>query len=817
MSFIDCIKQNTSLKPSQQDKLIADYNRLFTRYSKSMGDTLGAEAAAKKFVDIQTKVIQKKQENAARDILAWQDIDKKIDNLSANIRAEKAKAGKAGQFLWGKSSEAMAVRNILENVYTRQQAIERRSSLAVAEQIEKYRSKAAGLTQDTEGFTDVVRSLLGEKVKNPLAEQDGKAIRTVFDNLHKMYEEAGGIIGRLENYFPQTHNPDLVAKAGFVNWKNKILPLLDKDRMLDEQGLPMDDAQLEAALKASYDGIRTNGLNEIQKLSKEGKVLSEDDVNVALRHSSSRFFHFRDADSFINYNREFGFGDAGLFDATMGVISSMSRDIGLMQDLGPKPSSQIKRMKLKVQSEGASIQALKTIQGMYDVVAGRTAFTGELPRWYQVTKALQNYLRSAYLGGAPISALSDSFLASYTAKMNGLEATKVMSQYAKILNPADDSDRRIAKRIGFIAGAASGHSITQARMADDFGGHGLSSWLASFTNRASGLGIMTDAVRQSIVVGTQGFMAEARSLRTAWDNLPPEMREAFKRWDMGEEDYKNIIKSDPFTDPDSDATFTRPEDVSLAGHSETARKYEMWLIDMAQDASNEPRLLTRAITSGAILGDVKEGTVLKATASSVMMFKSYGITVMMNHILPALRQTATARGLDRISQIAPLLIGTTLLGAASLQARQVLYGKTTRDMDTGKFWQAAMMQGGGFGIFSDFLFTDMSRFNSDLTKTLLGPVAGFGNDAYRVFKGNFDRALDDDEETKFFSDLFQFSERHIPAVKLWYTRLLMERMLLDQTERMIDPKFDRRMNNIESKMKKEYGQKFWWEPGELTP
>lgn len=814
MSFIDCIKQNASLKPSQQDKLISDYNRLFNRYSKTMGDTLGAEAAAKKFITIQTKIIEKKQENTTRDILAWQDIEKKIDDISENIRLEKAKAGKAGQFLWGKSSEAMAVRGILENVYTRQQAIERRSSLAIAEQIEKYRSKAAGLTQDTEGFTDVVRSLLGEKVKNPLAEQDGKSIRTVFNNLHKMYEEAGGVIGKLDNYFPQVHNPDLVAKAGYTNWKNKILPLLDKDRMLADNGLPMDDKQIEVALESAYYGIKTNGLNEIQKLSKEGKVLTEDDVNVALRHSSSRFFHFKDANSFIEYNREFGYGDPGLFDATMGVINSMSRDIALMQDLGPKPSSQIKRMKLKVHGEGASIQALKTIQGMYDVAAGRTAFNGELPSWYKVTKAVQNYLRSAYLGGAPVSALSDSFLASYTAKMNGLDATKVMAQYAKILNPANDSDRRIAKRIGFIAGAASGHSLTQARMADDFGGHGLSSWLASFTNRASGLGIMTDAVRQSIVMGTQGFMAEARSLKTTWNNLPIEMREAFKRWDMNEKDYQNITKSNPFADPDSEATFTRPEDVSLAGHSETARKYEMWLIDMAQDASNEPRLLTRAITSGAILGDVKEGTVLKAVSSSVMMFKSYGITVMLNHMLPALRQTATARGLDRISQIAPLLIGTTLLGAASLQARQVLYGKTTRDMDNSKFWQAAMMQGGGFGIFSDFLFTDMSRFNSDLTKTLLGPLAGFTNDAYRVFKGNFDRALDDGEETKFFADLFQFSERHIPAVKLWYTRLLLERMMLDQTERMIDPKFDRRMHNIESKMKQEYGQKFWWRPGE---
>lgn len=818
MSFIDCIKHNLALKPSQQDKLVKQYQELVDGYSKTMGDVLGAEAAAKKYVDIQQKIILKKQENTIRDVLAWQNIDQKIDKIADALKAEKAKATKGTKFLWGKSPEAGATKRILEDVYTRQQALERRSTLAIGEQIEKYRSKKAGLSQDTEGFVNVVRSLLGEKTNNADSNADGLAIRSIFDNLHKMYEQSGGILGKLDNYFPQTHNPDIVGKAGFENWKNAIWDKLDRERMVDSStGLPMNDEQLSAAMKEAYEGIRTNGLNEITKLSKEGKVLNNEDINVALRHSSSRFFHFKDAESFLKYNQQFGYGDSGLFDAMMGYVRNMSRDIAIMQDLGPKPSSQIKRMKLKVQANGAPPQAIRTIQGMYDVLAGRTSFNGELPFWYKQVQNVQNLLRSALLGGAPVSALSDSFLASYTAKMNGLESIKVLNQYAKILNPVNDSDRRIAQRIGFISGAAGGHSLAQARMADDFGSQGLTNWLASFTNRASGLGIMTDAVRQSIVLGTQGFMAEARSLKTAWKNLPAEMREAFDRWEIKEDDYKNIIKSKAFKDDDSKATFIRPEDVSLAGFGESARKYEMWLIDMAQDASNEPRLLTRAITTGAVLGDAQSGTALRATASSLMMFKSYGITVIMNHMLPALRHAATAQGLDRLSRIAPLLIGTTVLGATAIQAKQVLYGKTTRDMNDSKFWEASLMQGGGFGIFGDFLFSDQSRFGSDITKTLAGPVVGTAADVFKIFKGNFDKALDEGEKSKFSSDLFQFARRNIPAVKLWYTRLLIERLMLDQTERMIDPKFDRRMHNISSKMKREYKQEFWWKPGELSP
>jgi hypothetical protein len=326
---------------------------------------------------------------------------------------------------------------------------------------------------------------------------------------------------------------------------------------------------------------------------------------------------------------------------------------------------------------------------------------------------------------------------------------------------------------------------------------------------------MTDAVRQSIVLSTQGFFAEAKALGLAFANLHPNMKEALGRWNMNELDY-NIIRDSSVHVEEGGADFIRPEDVALRS-LETARKYEMWLVDMAQTASNEPRLLTRAIATGAVFGEARQGTLLRATSSSVMMFKSFGITVIMNHLLPALRHAATAQGTDRLNQLLPMLIGTTVLGGVAIQAKDVLYGRTPRDMANGDFWKMAMLQGGGFGIFGDYLLSDSSRFNQNFQTTLMGPVAGFVNDGFRVFAGNFDRALDEGQETKFLADFSQFSSRYIPGIKLWYTRLLLERMLTDQVQRMADPLYDTRMNRIESKMMREKQQEFWWAPGEALP
>jgi len=813
MSFRDCILQNPALSPKQAEQLAKEYDDLAARYTQTMGTATGAQAAAKKYAEAKAQTIQRKKENTIRDVLAWQSVSSSVDEKAAAYKALKAEAAPGGRWLFGKSNVAAATRQILENTYTRQQALQRRAELSIAELIEKYRSKNAGLTQDVEGFTNVVRAVLGESVDGP-AQAEGRAIREVFDLLHKQYQQAGGILGRIDNYFPQGHNPQAVGSVPYREWADFIRPLLDRDRMPDpDTGLPFTDAGLDVAMREAYQGIRTNGLNEVARRAAEGKQSFGGGGGVAMRHSSARFFHFRDADAFLAYNRTFGHGDSGLFDTMLGHIQAMTRDTAIMQELGPNPAGQLERLKLKVQADGAAPQAERTIQGMYDVLAGRTSYSGELPTWYRAVVGTQNWLRSTLLGSAPVSAMSDSFFAAWTAKANGLPATGVMKQYFKLLNPASSADRRVGRRIAFISSAASGTSLAAARFADDMGSHGLTGWLANFTNRASGLGVMTDAVRQAPVLEAQGFFAEARASKLTWKNLPEPMKAAFARHGMTEADYRNIVAATPHVDPDTAADFIRPEDVPDV---ETGAKYERWLVGMAQQSSNEPRLLTRAIATGAALGDARPGTALRATASSAMMFKSFGITVLMNHVLPALQHAATAKGVDRLSRLGPLLLMTTLLGGMSIQARQYVQGKEARETDE-KFWLAAMAQGGGFGIFGDFLFQDYSRVGQTFASTLGGPVVGLGNDVYRVFKGNFDRSLDEGTETKFFADAYQLAERNIPGVKLWYTRLFLERLMLDQLERAIDSRFDERMRRIEGKMKKDYGQEFYWAPGDFTP
>lgn len=813
MSFIDCILNNDRLKQKQKEQLVSEYEKLVEKLTDAHGRNAPL-IGAQKYVGIKAAEITKKNENTVRDIIAWRSISKKMDAVAASYAQNKQQAGLMG-WLWGKSSLAAAGRSFLESVYTRQQTLERRITLAIAQEIEAFRTKNAGLTQDVQGFTRVVEELLGTPSGDANTKAMAEAIRKQFDTMHTMYRQQGGIIGRLDNYFPQVHNSVAVGRMTFKEWFDFINPLLDRSRIVDERtGIALHDAAYRTAMESVYNGIITNGLDEVAEAAAKGQQRFGTG-GVATKRNLSRFLHFNDAKSFLQYNAKLGYGEAGLFDAMMMHISGMTRDIAIMMEMGPKPEATFARMKMKVQANGAGAQANQTLQGMYDTLAGRNGGNGDLPTWYKATSNIQHWLRASLLGGAPVSALSDSFFIGYTAKMNGLSASRVLAEYAKLLNPASDADRRIARRIAFSAGAANGHSIAQARFADDLGGSGTIAWLSNFSNRASGLAAMTDAVRQSTVLATTGFFAEAKAAKLAFAELDPAMKDALKRWDITETDYTAMMNATAHIE-EGGADFIRPEDVALVSPS-AARKYEMWLMDMTQSASNEPRLLTRAIATGAILGEARQGTVLRATASSVMMFKSFGITVVMNHLLPALRHFSTEKGLNRFSRLLPMLIGTTVMGGLAIQAKDVLYGKTPRDITGQDFWKMAMMQGGGFGIFGDYLLSDTSRFNQNFQTTLMGPVAGFVNDGFRVFAGNFDRALQEGEESKFMSDFLQFSSRYIPAAKFWYTRLLLERLLLDQAQRMADPLYDTRMRRIEDKMQRERSQQFWWAPAETTP
>lgn len=836
MSFADCIK-NQLLGPDKQglvtekqaSDLVTEYDDLVDRYTESMGDPSAAENAARQIIE--TKQAQIIEENQAKikHAVYQKRLDSDIKKRVADQTQAYEQMNNVQKKINRKPSKHHVIGDLYQDVMTRQQTIARIETLKLVDFYNEHGSKLLGLVQRGEQLPNIVKSMLGENTPNDLSNKFGKQISEVFDSLHGRYKQAGGSIGKIPNYFPQTHNAMKLKSRSFEEWRDNILPRLDRENMIDyDTGLPMSDSKLRAQMEADYRAITTNGLSELAERMDRGLVTRGVGGDVFKRKQQSRFYRFKDAESFLEYNREFGVGDEGLFEAIGQHIQSMARDIALMEKMGPKPNAMARYFDVLMEEGGASRNQRNFVNGMYGLVSGRLSDFGTLPllyRFMEGSKALSRFL----LGGAALSAMPDATFVRMSLKMNGFDSVRGVKTYLNGLNPASPVTQRSMSRFTTVAQALQGLSLQSARFSDDLryeGGKVVQTLnaVSSMIIRAGGLARMTEQGRMSVMSSVMGEFAEFGINKTPYAKLNKDLKSTLKRFNISAKDYDVIVRASPYIDETTGGSFITGADIlNVRGVDrerliDIAANYDDMVTRMAEIAVNEPTLRTRAITTGAALAPeaAVTGSGVRAIMSALGTFKGFPVTVMQNFVLPLARRAASGERAD-ILNASEVLALTTLLGGAAYQAKAMARGEEARDMDDPKFWFAAAMQGGGMGIFGDFLFDDYSRFGHSLASTLAGPVVGLYGDALRVVNGNYNRALEEGKESKFLADAWDVGNRYIPGATLWYARLPLERMLINSVDDLLDDGFQGKVRRRERQMQRNEGRGYWWRPGDKLP
>lgn len=162
-----------------------------------------------------------------------------------------------------------------------------------------------------------------------------------------------------------------------------------------------------------------------------------------------------------------------------------------------------------------------------------------------------------------------------------------------------------------------------------------------------------------------------------------------------------------------------------------------------------------------------------------------------------------------------------MLGAVAMHAKDIASGREPRDMGgpddletMGKFWRAALVQGGGLGIMGDFFFADQNRFGRGATETFMGgPTFQIVDDFTRLTVGNAQQLVTG-KDTDFPVEFLRFLESNSPSI--WQVQPIKNAMF-DQMELMVDPSIQKKMNQSRRKRMREYNQEYWWAPGEPLP
>ena len=634
---------------------------------------------------------------------------------------------------------------------------------------------------------NLVRAIYGEAVDDPEIMKMAKSWTELTEKIRKDFNRVGGSISKNERWLmPQNHDMRAISKVGKDKWIEGILPKLDRSQMVDDAGRALDDDQLRESLEFVYETITTGGMNKVKDFSvpRLGKKLSR-------KGSEKRFLFFKDADSWLEYQRDFGRGD--IFTTLTDWIDTKAQDIALMEIFGVNPENTFKALQGQIEKAGKITETQKAFSNaMFNVVSGKTN-QGELTSVADFMQSTRNLLTASTLGKAFLSAFSDIGFQAMTANYNNIPAFKVLSRQMSLMNPANEADRVAAVKMGLIAEAWLGRAHGSNRYADVYG-TGVTAKAAEGVMRASLLSPWTDAGRKAFGMEFSSMLAD--NFGKSLDQLDDNVKRAFKTYGIDEADWDKFRKSKPL-----DHDGAKFADTTQEGGD----KFSQMILTEMDFAVPTPDARVRAITTGG----TGRATVAGQGWRSVMMLKSFPITIATTHFYRAAYQATT---LEKVGYIGTLLATTTVLGGVALQAKDIAAGREARPVDE-KFLAAAFQQGGGLGIFGDFLFSDVNRFGGGISQTIVGPTGELFDKSMALTLGNIREAVTG-EETNILGEAAQFLQRYTPDV--WQTQLISD-AVFTQIQKLADPDSERRFNRMIKKREKEYDQGYWWRPGEVLP
>ena len=365
----------------------------------------------------------------------------------------------------------------------------------------------AGLFENAEGVKALTHELFHEDTGNAAAKEGVKAWEKVTDELRDRANAAGMDIGKLDEWrYPQSHSQARIAQAGLDKWTEATLPALDRTKYLHTDGSRMSDDDVRDFLRNAYDSIITDGQNKVSPGQGRPGYGS-----IANRQSASRQIFFKDADSYINYQGQYG--DRNLWTTLTGHIRSISRDIALVEHLGPNAEATFRyfndRTRLdEIRTNGAAKDTIHKAsvfnEALYDYVSGKRAVVNQ--KVADVGQAFRNFETATKLGKVVITALGDEAGMAATAFANRVPWSESFAREFTYLNPANSEDRAVASHAGLgINGAIGGLNRFGYEDLQLGGGEGKAAGVRQFTSKlangvmhASGAEAMWDARRRAL-------------------------------------------------------------------------------------------------------------------------------------------------------------------------------------------------------------------------------------------------------------------------------------------------------------------------------
>ena len=649
---------------------------------------------------------------------------------------------------------------------------------------------------------------------------------------------AGASIGKIPGYIArQSHDSEKIGAAGFDKWAADILPHLDPKTF--------DGAANETSfLRGVYNGLVTG--NHLKSPDAPKPNGFKGPANIAKKISQERVLHFKDGVAWHEYNQQYGTGN--LREAVLRGLDLSGQNTAIMRRLGTNPEANLEMAMDVIASDldkagdTTASTNFKTaretmLKNRFAEVSGQTRIPGNA--WAaRISANVRAWQSLSKLGGALLSSFTDLPVAASEMRYQGKSFLGSLGEMTAGLVKGRGSleQKEILSSFGVYADSMRGE-IMRRFSADDSVGGKMSRGMSLFF-KLNGLSWWTDANKASAGLMMAHNLAQNKG--RAWGTLDANYRRALElydldagKWDLLRSmdtrlaDGRDYMTTDGIADIPAEKIGAYLEGqgrkVSDAAIREARegleRSLRAYVNDRVSYAVLEPDARTRSIMNqgtrpGTIPGDLLRFVTQFKSFPAAYMQKTLGRELYGRGYAPTPLGQGYRGSKDLISALrngngeklglAQLLLWTTAFGYLSMASKDTVKGRQPRPADDPKTWIAAMVQGGGFGIFGDYLFGEASRFGNRPLESVAGPALSTA--ASTIDLWNKIRSGDDAAASS-----FNLALNNTPFLNLFYTRIALNHLFLYSVQEAMNPGSLRR---TEQRIQKENGQQFLIRPSQ---
>lgn len=673
------------------------------------------------------------------------------------------------------------------------------------------------------------------------ARQIAESIRKVQKKLLDRKNRNGANISELENYVVrQSHDSILIRGKGTAadkqRWIDEVKQLIDREKTFKSKPPEMGEDKF---LGNIYDNLVTGNHQKTDALYGDDGVIDEISEfrgprNLAKKLSSERIIHFRDGKSAFAYANKYS--RMSLSEAVLNSITHDAQAIGLLETFGTNPRKMFELVVRDMQQEAKGDPkafgriSTRVLNNQFGELDGTMRARGAgQPVWglntdfAGIAAGVRMIQNMAKLGFATISSVSD--LGTKAAFINANTERGIFGSYAvafrdtfRLFNNKEQKELAYLLSVGVENMLGDVH----ARFGANDSGPGAIAKAHQMFFKLNGMAWWNNAQKTGIARMLSADLANYT--KRSFDKVPSETQRLLRLYGIGETEWSALRSldmkavdgrryvvpnqmeelADDVIDSiirDKTGVLDITDKMRQELKDDLRTKFSAYLTDSADTAIPTPGARERAFMNQGL----PRGTVGGEAIRMVMQLKGFPITYIMKGMS---RQVANGGMVG----LAKMMVGTTMLGYLANAMKDVLKGREPLEVFGDDYTlnketlTRAFIQGGGAGIYGDFIFGEFNRYGQSPLQALSGPTLGTAEDILKLYA-----KFRDGEDAS--ASVVNLAIRNTPFINLFYTKMAMDYLFIYELQEFANPGYLKRM---ERRMAKDTGQDFYFPPSQAV-